>query len=371
MYKLICLLILFPSLAFGSAGEIGKYTGSGVLERDNTIIDGGTGVGVMPMDTAVTAQGRMRIDFIDDTRVDITEHARLLIDDFVYDPNTKKGSLGLKATLGTIRYASGQIAKNSRQRVNIRTPSAKINVRGTDFVMVVDEIGGTMVTLLPSCDASGFCVTGEIIVENDNGFVVMNQAFQSTIVKNSWTPPPNPLILNLSESDISNILILRKKNPYTEEEEELRKTSKKMFDFLGFDFLEYDGLDRDALLDDIKDIWATDLNDTDRYLEELLHDMLDRLNMALSEMFKDELDKQNEEFFATRKLGYDPATRITLEDANPNWHLTREDTSTVHYVDMELNQENGYTINMEQQDDALYDYRLGVGSNVITIIQVQ
>ena len=371
MFKLIFLLILFPSLAFGSAGEIGKYSGSGVLERSNDIIDGGTGVGVMPMDTAVTAQGRMRIDFIDDTRVDITEHSRLLIDDFVYDPNTKKGSLGLRATLGTVRYASGQIAKNSRQRVNIRTPSAKINVRGTDFVMVVDEIGGTMVTLLPSCDAAGFCVTGEIVVENDNGFVIMNQAFQSTLVKNSWTPPQKPLLLNLSESDISNILILRKKNPYIEEEDEIVKRARKMFDFLGFDFLEYDGLDEDALVDDIKDIWATELNDTDRYLEELLHDMLDQYNMALAELFKDELDKQNEEFFATRNLGYDPSTRITLEDVNPNWHLTREDTSTVNYIDMELNQENGYTINMEQQDDAIYDYRLGVGNNVITIIQVQ
>lgn len=179
----------------GSAGEIGSFTGSGVLERDNQIIDGGAGVGVQSMDTAVTAKGRMRIDFIDDTRVDITEHARLLIDDFVYDPNTGRGSLGLKATLGTVRYASGQIAKNSRQRVNIRTPSAKINVRGTDFIMVVDEIGGTMITLLPSCDISGSCVTGEIMVENDNGFVIMNQAFQSTIVKQSWTPPLKPLLL--------------------------------------------------------------------------------------------------------------------------------------------------------------------------------
>ena len=78
------------------------------------------------------------IDFIDDTRVDITAHSRLIIDDFVYDPNTGKGSLGLKASLGTIRYASGQIAKNSRQRVRIRTPSATISVRGTDFAMVID-----------------------------------------------------------------------------------------------------------------------------------------------------------------------------------------------------------------------------------------
>ena len=190
-------------------------------------------------------------------------------------PNTGRGSLGLKATLGTVRYASGQIAKNSRQRVNIRTPSAKINVRGTDFIMVVDEIGGTMITLLPSCDISGSCVTGEIMVENDNGFVIMNQAFQSTIVKQSWTPPLKPLLLGLEEGDITNLLILRKKSPYVEEEEEIVKKARKMYEFLDIDFLEFDGLDEDALVDDIKNIWATELNNTDLYLQELLHDMLE------------------------------------------------------------------------------------------------
>lgn len=371
MIRILFVFLLIPSLSWGDAGQIGTFSGSGVLERGQDIIDGDTGVAVKSMDTAVTAKGRMRIDFVDETRVDITEHARLLIDEFVYDPNTKKGALGLRATLGTVRYASGQIAKNSRQRVNIRTPSAKISVRGTDFVMVVDEIGGTMVTLLPSCDVSGFCVTGEIVVENDNGFVVMNQSFQTTIVKNSWKPPLRPLILPLEEQDINNMLIVRKKKPYELEEETIRRNSMKMFDFLDIDFLEYDELDSDALEDSIKDIWVTELNDTDRYLEELLHDMLDQMNLALAELFKDELDKQNEEFFSEKTLGYDPATRIQIEDESPNWHIRREDTSMVHTIDLRLNQESGYTINMEQQDDTIYDYRVGVGSNTINIIQVQ
>jgi hypothetical protein len=279
--------------------------------------------------------------------------------------------LGLRATLGTVRYASGQIAKNSRQRVNIRTPSAKINVRGTDFVMVVDEIGGTMVTLLPSCDISGYCVTGEITVENDNGIVIMNQSYQTTIVKQSWTPPLKPLILPLEESDITNLLILRKKSPYIEEEEEIVRKARKIYDFLDIDFLEYDGLDEDVLLDDIKNIWVTELNNTDLYLQELLHDMLDTMNLALAELFKDELQKQNEEFFADKVFGYDPATRITLEVEEPNWKFSREDASITHYIDLELNQEYGYTINVEQQDEAIYNYRLGVGNNTINIIQVQ
>ena len=77
--RLTSIFLLLPTIALANvdAGAIGKIRGSGVLERNNEVIDGDTGVGVMSMDTAVTARGQMQIDFIDDTRVDITEHSRL------------------------------------------------------------------------------------------------------------------------------------------------------------------------------------------------------------------------------------------------------------------------------------------------------
>ena len=369
--------LLIPSIGFGAtddAGEIGKFSGSGVLERGREIIDGGKGIGVQPMDTAVTAKGRMRIDFIDDTRVDITEHARLVIDDFVYDPNAGTGKLGLRATLGTVRYASGAIAKNSRRNVSIKTPSATIGVRGTDFVMVVDEIGGTMVTLLPSCSIDQLgktnCVTGEISVESDTGIVIMNKAFQATIVKSRWTKPTKPLTLALDESDITNLLILRKKRPYLEE---AGIPLEKMTDFLDIDFLNFEGLDADYLTEGIKDIWLTefDLRDSDYYLGELLHDMVDQLNQALMRRLMSELDGQNAEFFNFRTEGYDPGTRITLNRQDPYWRLERDDSGYWHHFEIYIGQQYGYTINIQQQDEYVWDYRLGVGNNTIDIIQIK
>lgn len=361
-----------PSLALASAGAIGEIKGSGVIERDNEVIEGNTGVGVESMDTAVTANGRMRIDFKDDTRVDLTEHSRLLIDEFVYDPANDVGSLSIKASLGGVRYASGQIAKRYRQNVKIKTPSATIGVRGTDFIMLVDEAGGTMVTLLPSCDVDGYCYTGEIEVETDAGFVIMNQAFQSTMVTHGMRPPSPPLVLPLSESDINNLLILRKKKPYDEEAEELRKKAKQMFDFLGIDFLEFDELNEDALAESIKDIWKTELDHgAEYYLGELLYDMIDMLNLALAELFKDQLKKQNEEVFRQRQYGFDETTRITLNYEQPTFHVQRNDIGMYHTIDLKLNDQYGYTLNLEQQDGAVYEYMLGVGDNTIDIKQSQ
>ena len=277
VFGLILLAILVKP-AYGNVGEIGQIKGSGVLERDGDIvIEGSACVVVQSMDEAVTANGTMRIDFIDETRVELTEQSRLVIDEFVYDPANDVGSLSIKASLGTVRYASGQIAKKYKQNVKIRTPSATIGVRGTDFIMVVDEMGGSMITLLPSCDTAGMCYVGEIEVQTDAGFVVLNQAFQATATVHGMRKPTVPIVLDITEDQLNNLLILRKKTPIDEYTEEEIQKRRKLADFLGLDFLEFDGLDGDALKDSIEGIWKTALDETHFMLADMLHDMLDKL----------------------------------------------------------------------------------------------
>jgi hypothetical protein len=198
----------------------------------------------------------------------------------------------------------------------------------------------------------------------------MNQAFQATMVRSSFDRPLPPRILDLSERDITNLLILRESTPYDEaplsdEEEEV------VIDVLDVDFLKYDGLDADALVDSIKDIWNTDLKDSDYYLEDLLNDILDQLSLQLANLMRSELEKQNEEFFKVRRMGYDPVTRILIEMEEPNYHFNRTDKSLEHTVDLYLNNNYGYILNLEQQSVEIYDYRMGVGNNTIDIRQQQ
>ena len=374
MFRLILLILIIASPVHSSIGEIKAVKGGAAIQRSGEDITAEKGTSLEMLDTAITANSTMRLEFIDDTRVDVTQHSRLVIDDFVYDPNTKKGSLGLKASLGTVRYASGQIAKNSRQRVRIRTPSATIGVRGTDFVMVIDEAGGSMITLLPSCDTAGMCYTGEITVETDAGFVILNQAFQATIASSSMTKPTKPLLLDLDESMINSLLILRKKNPYYVEQAELIKRSQAGADFLGLDFLQYDGLEYDALVESIEGIWVTSLDETGQLLQNLLYDMLDQLNEALMRLFMDELMEQNAMLLRREAnvYGYDPVTGITLLNEDPNWVFSRRDDNEGNFVQLRLNQAYGYTIDLKQGGYELYDYRLGNNTgNGINITQQQ
>jgi hypothetical protein len=366
------LCVLLVADAYAAVGEIGKVKGSGAIERGSDSLEAKTGVGIKMQDTAVTATGKMQIDFLDDTRVDITEHSRLLIDEFVYDPANDVGALSIKATLGTVRYASGQIAKKYQQNVKIRTPSATIAVRGTDFIMVVDELGSSMITLLPSCDVDGQCYTGEIEVETDAGFVILNQAFQATMTTHNMKPPSPPLTLQIGEEQINQLLILRKRNPYVDEEREEFMRKKRLADFLGIDFLEYDGLAGDALVDTIENIWVTALDETDYMLADMLHDMLDQLNQALMALFMDELAMQNASLLKEDKnvYGFDPETGIRIEDEDPNWRWSRQDFAYGNYIELLLNQGYGYTLNIIQGEFELYDFKLGTtAGNDINITQ--
>ena len=210
MKKFFIMMLLFSTNAFSaSIGDVILQEGNSVVERkEGDEFESKKDLDIFSYDTVRTGKGKTAIEFVDDTRVDVTEHSKLVIDEFVYDPNTKTGALSLKASLGTVRYASGQIAKNSKQNVKIKTPTATIGVRGTDFTMTIDETGSSTIILLPSCDTNGNCYVGEIDVTSDAGQVIMNQAFQATVVETVASNPMKPVILNLDEKLISNLLII-------------------------------------------------------------------------------------------------------------------------------------------------------------------
>ena len=241
----IILLLLLLSLTEAKANPIGEFiqlTGPAQVDKKaGSSVDVSLGSKVESLDTIRTARSRANIKFKDDTQVAITENSKLVIDEYIFDPNRGAGKMSMKIALGTVRYASGAIAKNNNENINIQTPVATIGVRGTSFSMTVDEIGQSLVILLPNRDGS----VGEIKVESDAGQVILNKAFQSTYVASSEGKPAQPTILNLTESQINNLLIVSK--PEKNKDEENNKNDPLRIDLLEFRELDTTDLDKDNL----------------------------------------------------------------------------------------------------------------------------
>jgi hypothetical protein len=267
---LLLASLINPNIVYAEIGSITEFNGSGLVERQEQKIDADLSLNVEMNDHVQTAKGEVGITFDDETQVHIGEHSELVIDDFVYDPATSQGSLGLNVAMGTVKYASGNIAHSNPDTVDIQTPSATIAVRGTAFYMTVDEIGKSLIILVPNFDGS----VGSIVVSTDSGQVLLNKAFQATLVTSKANPPSTPKVLDITDDQINNLLIISKPRFAKEEEESHKKTStldineldKNLLDFneLNVDELKFDDLTINSLeailLENELDIAAIEVN---------------------------------------------------------------------------------------------------------------
>jgi hypothetical protein len=218
--------------------------------------------------------------------------------------------------LGTVRYASGNIAHENNKNVAINTPTATVAVRGTAFTMTVDEIGQSLIILLPNVDGS----VGSIEVLTAAGIVVLNKPFEATFTTNSETKPSRPAILNLSESMIDNMLIV--KPPKEVLKQLIEETRTK-------DALSYSELDKNAL--DIK-VWV------DPYAS---FDELD-----INKLNEDLLTNALDEFLLTSfAAGYNSSNKVYVFDKNTYWQIVR---TTTHDVTILINKDRGYNMTIIQ-----------------------
>ena len=267
------------SNSWAGVGKVTEQTGPTEIVREKKSISSSVNTGIEMNDVISTAKAKAQVTFEDNTTVKLTEHSKVVIDDFVYDPKKGTGKLAINMAMGTARYASGQIAKNNPQQVAIKTPTASIAVRGTDFSTTVDELGRSLVILLPSCDSKG-CVTGAIEVRNDAGVVLLDVPYQATLVSSTNSPPTSPAVVKLDQVNINNLLIVSRPPEVQEEQRAGLGKEKTALDFnaLDVDLLKFTALEENKLNDN-KALDRNDLNND--LLSVYSYNELDADNKAL------------------------------------------------------------------------------------------
>jgi hypothetical protein len=210
----LALGLLITCSTWADIGSVTESSGTAIIKRGKDTIQIAKGTEIKINDKIETKNGKVKIVFKDDTNVTVTESSSLIIDDFVYDPKSGAGKLGLKAAAGTVRYVSGSIAKDPKN-VKINTPTAAIAVRGTDFVMAVSETGGSMIMLMPTCEIEQnvnlkglICGSGAIDVETPAGIVKLTRPYQATLVETLNGIPSPAVIVALNGMAIGNNLMV-------------------------------------------------------------------------------------------------------------------------------------------------------------------
>tara|TARA_S200002703_G_scaffold141052_2_gene132609 strand:- start:697 stop:1869 length:1173 start_codon:yes stop_codon:yes gene_type:complete len=246
------------SLAIGGVFEQSGKPGS-ITRTDGQTVTALLEAGIQSYDNVETENGRLKIQFVDETQISLTEHTLVEITEYVYDPNPSNSKMAMNFVQGTARFATGGLGLVPRENIQIQTPTASIGIRGTDFTTTVDELGRSLVILLPDLDCTdkvkleqGCKPSGSITVTNDGGTVILDEAFQAVMVSTFEQAPTQPVTLvDLDLNMIDNMFIVSKPEEIVQAEEEQQEALKGdggLLDFNGLDvdLLEIEGLDEQA-----------------------------------------------------------------------------------------------------------------------------
>ena len=270
---IVSSLLLVGSVYADSIGDIVESTGVGKIVRQQENISNLNNLPIQLNDVAETAMGSMLIKFLDNAELSLKEHSEVLIDEIYYDPDPNLSKMSMKFTMGTARFASGSLGLVNKANIDIQTPTATIGIRGTDFTTTIDELGRSLIVLLPDANGSP---SGEISVTNLGGTVLLTESYQATMVSTLDSTPTTPVTINgLTPSMIDNMFIV---NPPTEVKQAIEDAAADEQDqdsgMLDVDFLEFNELEQDALADSEKDLEFSEL-DIDMLDVDFLKDLLD------------------------------------------------------------------------------------------------
>ncbi len=143
------LLVTVASLGIAFAaqaadiGQIKSSSGAVHVEREGRVIAAPVGFAVRQADRIVTGgDGAVGVTFLDNSMISAGPNSLLVLDRYSYDPATASGRFDASLKKGTIAVVSGKMVKQKPESMQIRTPASIMGVRGTEFVVKVDDSGG-------------------------------------------------------------------------------------------------------------------------------------------------------------------------------------------------------------------------------------
>tara|TARA_A100001011_G_scaffold368982_1_gene423821 strand:+ start:22 stop:1122 length:1101 start_codon:yes stop_codon:yes gene_type:complete len=300
------LLILFVSTTSASEiGGISELRGTGEITRADSseTLTAELDSDIFSYDDVRTGNGRMAIQFVDDSILKLTEHSKVVIDKFIFDPDPSKSQMAFNMASGTARFITGKLGMINKENISITTPTATIGIRGTDFTTTVDELGRSLVILLPDQDGTS---SGEITVTTASGVEILNEPFQATMVSAWETPPTRPVTLaNMTLGLIDNMLIVSRPQEVEQAVEEQQGSSTTAE--LDKDFFEdAPDLNCDALVEECDETEEITRLDIDLLGIDLLVDLLALVETASKKSKSTQVTTINSVELTGIIAGYDP-----------------------------------------------------------------
>lgn len=188
MLKIFTLLFLFASFLFANIGTVSLVEGKATILRNGQTLGANIGDKVENKDVISTqVNSKIKITFIDNTIVTIGKESSLNIEEYIFNTSTKEAKTELNVLKGAFHTITGEIGKVNPDKFKLKTKSASIGIRGTEFYGDENRI---------------ICTQGRIIVLSNSVSVDVPSGNYINIFANQRPSVPLPL----ENSTLDNII---------------------------------------------------------------------------------------------------------------------------------------------------------------------
>jgi len=126
------------SVAAAEIGRIKSVSGAANIVRGKAATLATPGYQLLVSDVIATGKdGRIGITFVDNSRFAVGPNSRVALSQFEFDDTTHKGKSLTTVDRGSLAIVSGQIARENKDAMRVRTPTSLLAARGTRFVVEV------------------------------------------------------------------------------------------------------------------------------------------------------------------------------------------------------------------------------------------
>lgn len=143
MFRSSIAVALITLATLAQAADIGRIKvthGAVTIQRSGASIPASVGMAVQASDVVATgSDGSVGITMTDNSLLSAGPNSVLALDRYDFDDVTSEGHFDASLRKGTLAVVSGRLAQQSPDAMKVRTPSAVLGVRGTEFVVSVGD----------------------------------------------------------------------------------------------------------------------------------------------------------------------------------------------------------------------------------------
>jgi len=137
--KTILLIVLIATFAIADIGHISVVKGKAYVHRDRDALKAINTMGLLTQDIVQTRDGRLQMQFIDNTVISLGRDSRFRIKEYLYQEDSMTSTANFELSTGFIKTITGAISKLMPDNFVLHTKATKIISNGTIWSVMINE----------------------------------------------------------------------------------------------------------------------------------------------------------------------------------------------------------------------------------------